>query len=122
MNFSFDGPEAAFDTLQVDCMCPRCRGLFSYQPALLRTTKQPLLGLDEAALKHLKIKRDTRTDGVITFTRSRQRVQCLELSCVKCFEVFHQLVTIQEVQPTRYIFRDYGALEALRAVHPIGSQ
>jgi hypothetical protein len=49
---------------------------------------------------------------VPVFHRNRLRVQSIEVICNSCGEKHRRLVTVQEIQPTRYIFKDYGPIEA----------
>lgn len=71
---------------------------------------KPLTNLTEQALSTLGISMSNHADGTIRIEKGGLAVSTLQMTCSGCGAELRLLVSLCEIQPARYVFRDYQFL------------
>lgn len=106
----YDGLEEGLLSLTCFRRCPKCRVVVAFQPAHLRMHCKPLRNLTQQALGTLGISVTHHADGTIRFEKGGLAVSTLQMTCGSCSAELLLLASLCEVQPARYVFRDYQFL------------
>jgi hypothetical protein len=106
----YDGLEEGLLSLTCFRRCPKCRVVVAFQPAHLRMNCKPLRNLTQQALGTLGVSVTHHADGTIRFGKGELAVSTLQMTCSGCGAELRLLASLCEVQPARYVFRDYQFL------------
>lgn len=106
----YDGLEEGLLSLTCFRRCPKCKGVIAFQPAHLHMDCKPLRNLTQQALGTLGISVTHHADGTIRVEKSGLAVSTLQMTCASCSAELLLLASLCEVQPARYVFRDYQFL------------
>lgn len=103
----FDGPESKLERLRFEVRCESCQSHSCISPAELLPTNAFLESLPESALSELGIRRIEPTPGLTSLKKGGRRVKTATVTCAHCGSSSSILITLEEVQPTRYYFKLY---------------
>lgn len=105
----FDGPESELERLRFEVRCESCQSRSRISPVELLPINALLEIPPDSALSERGIRRIEPTPGLNSFRKGGQRVKIATAKCAYCGSSSSILITLEEVQPTRYYFKLYRA-------------